>query len=1497
MDHDAHQNSSPPIGETAARVNPNHGMASSKTSEKNATSTSAEQTGLTTRTRWLLLLILGLGAAARFFNLNWDQGTGQHPDERHVMMCTWRLDWPKSLAEYFDESISPLNPRNREAHFYAYGTLPGTLLRGVVKLGGMTRPEQMATASRVLSATADTVVIALVFALGWMLHRRSRVALLAALLYALAVLPIQQAHFFVVDPFANLFVALALVLLARAWRSGKLRDYAATGVSLGLALSCKISVATFGLPVALVSLLPMAGANRGVVATLWRGAWRTLVFSLATVVTVRLALPDAFSGFWPWQLAPRWVANMREVMDISTGVTDIVFTRQFYGRIPLLWPWWNMVAWGLGLALGLTAWIGWLSAAWQVVGKRVWAHAIPLIWVGTVFFHLGFTYQATLRYFLPIYGCLCVLAAWLLARIASVDTTQALEGASSRWRAFAGKAVATVVVMFTLAWALAFLSIYTKPYTRYEASRWIYDHIPRGSVLACEHWDDWLPLPLPGDRSPGQYHQIELPLYVADDAVKRGDLLAKLNNADYIVIASQKLRDSIPRMPHRYPFTISYYEGLEDGSLGFDRVADFHRTMNFLGRPISTRSAEEAFSVYDHPPVTIYRKSSRYDPEALVRRFNAIPLDGVTDTREPVKPQPRALPNAKRGAKETGRPESAIMLSPERWAAAQQQGTWAAMFDRTSFAARFPVIVWVLQLIALQLAGWALLGPLLRALPDRGAALARPFGLLIPCWVLWLLASTGLARNDRGVYWLVFAAFSLAGASVSWWKRRDWQEWWREGTGRMAALRVEGVFWIAFAFFLLVRAGNPDLWHASWGGEKPMEMTFLYGVLKSAEFPPLNPWFAGGFINYYYFGFVLCGTLIKGLGVLPEVGFNLCLATFFGLACAATMSAARALRPAGGWLAAWSATGFVMVLGNLFQLRFIWNQLVRLGQPDHELTFPVVSDAVRAVYGLGRVMHGTALSAYAADLYWVSARAIGDEGVAPVTEFPYWSFLYGDLHPHLIALSYTLCVIALLVAWARTPDWRGRAGLTALLGLTLGFFWPTNAWDWPTYGALTGLVIFLTSWQCAGSTWRGFPWALAKSVAIFSVILGIGFLAFRPFHHSYVAGYGAFRRWDDHRTSLRDYLFIYGLFLFVLGSAWVVAQERREPGLARGLRLWARVARCFLGRGMGRERLRLVRLGLARPASILGALSMFSILTLVVFAMVNGSLPALLLAGIALSAVAAWERRNDPIRAIPALLTLFAFGLSLFVEFVVLVGDIGRMNTVFKFYYQVWVGFGLASAVALPGVLAAWRGWVARAKWPWMAAFGLLVGAATLYPLLGTPAKIRDRFAATVPTLDGLAFAEKAVYAMEGKEFSLQPDLHAIRWLQDQIAGSPVILEMNTDDRLYSWGSRYAIHTGLPSVVGWSWHQRQQQAGLSHNRVEERIADVRTIYRTADVELARRLMASYGVSLVVVGELERIYGTPEGLGKFPRMGLAKIYDAEGVQIYRVPEVSASARNP
>ncbi|OAI42861.1 hypothetical protein AYO41_03345 [Verrucomicrobia bacterium SCGC AG-212-E04] len=1434
-----------------------------------------------------LAIVLCLAAVLRFHGINWDQSAGQHPDERHVTNTIGQLGWPQTWGDYFSEQVSPLNPRNH-THFWAYGTLPTTVLRAVIELGGVKRPEHYLLFGRGISAVADLGVVLLVFLLARTLYRDPNLAVFAAFLYGIALLPVQHAHFYVVDPLANLFVALALWLLARAWRSGRWHDYIWIGFAIGFAVSCKISTAAFALPVGFVALLPAAdGPRRGLLRAIGIASLRCAVFVIAAFAAVHLAMPDAFSG--PFVFAARWLKNMKEVIAISTGEVDIAYTRQWVNRLPLAWPWWNMVAWGMGLALGLTAWIAWLGAAWRLLVHRLWVHLIPVSWVAVVFFPQGLIYQATLRYFLPIYGCLAVLAAWMLVR--GFELARRAEGdwANRPWRGVAALSAPIIVAVFTLLWTIGYSTIYRQPHTRVEASRWIYENIPPGSTLACEVWDDWLPLPLDGKRGPTLYRQIEMPLYEADTSDKRGRLLARLNQADYIIIASQKLTDSIPRMPHRYPFTISYYEGLKDGTLGFDKVAEFTRPIRFLGYPISTRSAEEAFSVYDHPPVTIYKKAARYDPEALVMRFNPIPIGDVTDTRYPVAKPGAPVRRAKRVP--GGAAETAILLTPDRWQQQQQLGTWSEMFNRESFVARNATLVWCVHLLLLQVIGLAYLYPLLRRLPDHGSGVARSFAIAIPLWLLWLAASTGWVSFTRAHYWLLLAAIGLGAAWSVLRRRALWALWLQ--TDLRAILLSELVFWLGFAVFLVVRLFNPDLWHQSWGGEKPMEMTYLYGVMRSEEFPPMNPWFAGGFINYYYFGFVLCGGLIKALGVLPEVGFNLCLATFFGLTAAGAFCAARALTRSRALWPAWAATLFVLIFGNLFQIRFIWNRLVLLGRPDHEFEFPVISEIARAAFGAKRYFSGEPLSPYIADLYWVSARAIGIGGtgdVQPITEFPYWSFLYADLHPHVIALPFTLAVIALLVAWLNATGRLAKIALIALLGFTLGFFWPTNTWDWPTYGALTGLTLFFAAWRRdEAGTATGFVRAMLVSLATFGVMLGLGYVAFRPFHAHYLPGYGAFAWWTGDRTSLRDYLFIYGLFVFVLGTAFVTIWRARGTGLLRVAQGWMRLLRQLLPGGSSRRRTRLIAALSRHSLSFAVAGAALAGLYLSALAVLAWqSLPALLVFGLIGSILFAVSWRREVLRVIPVLMTTLAFTLSLLVEYVVLAGDVGRMNTVFKFYYQVWVFFALASAMALPTIFAALPAWKAHWRGAWLGGFGLLVALSALYPITGTPQKIRDRIVKTAPTLDGLAFAETAEYSLRGKNFRLQPDLHAIRWLQDHVKGSPVLLEMNLDRTLYSWGSRYAIHTGLPSIAGWSWHQRQQQAGLQASHVDDRIAEVQRIYATTDLDEARKLIDRYGVQLIVVGELERIYAPPEGLEKFDRMGLEKIYDAEGVAIYRVP---------
>jgi uncharacterized membrane protein len=155
-----------------------------------------------------------------------------------------------------------------------------------------------------------------------------------------------------------------------------------------------------------------------------------------------------------------------------------------------------------------------------------------------------------------------------------------------------------------------------------------------------------------------------------------------------------------------------------------------------------------------------------------------------------------------------------------------------------------------------------------------------------------------------------------------------------------------------------------------------------------------------------------------------------------------------------------------------------------------------------------------------------------------------------------------------------------------------------------------------------------------------------------------------------------------------------------------------------------------------------------------------------------------------------------------------------------------------------------------------------------------------------------------AKYGENGHDIALAPDLAAIQWLRENIPGSPVIAEANTG--LYRWGDRVSINTGLPTIVGWDWHTKQQYSLLDGALIDRRLSDLKTLYNTTDRDLAMQLLRNYDVAYVYVGPLERAVYDANGLAKFNALAeagqLGLVYDVDGVQIYTVVGATAvSAR--
>jgi len=161
----------------------------------------------------------------------------------------------------------------------------------------------------------------------------------------------------------------------------------------------------------------------------------------------------------------------------------------------------------------------------------------------------------------------------------------------------------------------------------------------------------------------------------------------------------------------------------------------------------------------------------------------------------------------------------------------------------------------------------------------------------------------------------------------------------------------------------------------------------------------------------------------------------------------------------------------------------------------------------------------------------------------------------------------------------------------------------------------------------------------------------------------------------------------------------------------------------------------------------------------------------------------------------------------------------------------------------------------------------MLTFSAALFPLMATTDKIKDRMQTAVPlSLDGMTYMAYSTHYDMGSEMDLSEDYWAIRWMQDNIQGSPVILEGQAYE--YRWGNRFTIYTGLPGVVGWNYHQRQQRAILRSNVVQERVDQVGQFYLTEDRNFVQDFLAKYEVSYIVFGQLERLFYPGAGLEKY-----------------------------
>ena len=411
----------------------------------------------------------------------------------------------------------------------------------------------------------------------------------------------------------------------------------------------------------------------------------------------------------------------------------------------------------------------------------------------------------------------------------------------------------------------------------------------------------------------------------------------------------------------------------------------------------------------------------------------------------------------------------------------------------------WPIALWWLGLTLVGLAGLPFARLLLPTLPDRGLAVARPLGLLLVAFTWWWAVTVGLLPNSALGAWVALLVVAGVGLRLVWEEREEalaHLRRWRE-----RALGLEALFLLALVAWALYRAFYPDVTQS--GGEKTMELAFLYGIVESPRFPPNDPWMSGESISYYYLAYVMGAWLVRLTGLEPSVAFNLLVPGTLAMAlCAAYGLGAGLVEVSAGAtrrlarLVGLSAATLLALLGSLqgalevgYRLGwpgrgfYRWLGVFDLGG-SQAWADGALAESLPGACGKQDAVHNE-LARIAAthpgfqprflDLFpdrhiwwWRASRVIRDGCTEAIHEFPFFSFMLADAHPHVLALPFVLLVMTVALAllggatavWARSAE-GGMRGIAWLLPLLVGSLAFLNTWDLPTYGALVILAYAL----------------------------------------------------------------------------------------------------------------------------------------------------------------------------------------------------------------------------------------------------------------------------------------------------------------------------------------------------------------------------------------------------------------------------------------------------
>ena len=410
------------------------------------------------------------------------------------------------------------------------------------------------------------------------------------------------------------------------------------------------------------------------------------------------------------------------------------------------------------------------------------------------------------------------------------------------------------------------------------------------------------------------------------------------------------------------------------------------------------------------------------------------------------------------------------------------------------------VFVWWLSLFLLGMLTYPITKKVLRNFGNLSYLFSKIFALLLLTYLTWLLSHLFSYSSATIVLALAIMLFCSILAHQKFKSRQTFSKF------KWSVVEGELIFVSIFAFFLLIRAFRPEIGGLDIGmvGEKWMDLAFLNAVGRSDWFPPIDPWFSSRVIDcYYYFSYLVTSIMIKITSIRASIAYNLAVATYAALLGSAVFGIAANLcrKKTGGLI----AVIFVLFIGNLGVLAPLWMETSRGVSIFHALTTPNVS------------------------YFWIPSRVVPDG----ITEFPFFTFILGDLHPHLVAMPFQMLVLALLLEMYTEKKFIENKLMLVFLPLSLGFLIPLNSWDYIIYAMLMlGIILIPLRREI------GIRKSLIYSCTLIlsSLVLYLPF--FLAFHPAALEG-GGIELVTGGRTPIYSLVAMFGFFFFLLFS-WLL---------------------------------------------------------------------------------------------------------------------------------------------------------------------------------------------------------------------------------------------------------------------------------------------------------------------------------------------------------------------